>query len=236
MNYLALSLTSMLLGFVHGFDTDHVIDVTDFVSQDPRPLHAALFGARFGIGHTTTVLTVGLLVYTLKSVVPGLLENTFQLLSGVVLIALGVWGIHRRLIRRRTVSKHHHIHGAPGDFTAERTSVDNTVFRYGPIVTGMMTGMVGTAGVMLLGPVAAAPSAWWVVFFILLYGLGVIGAMCGYGFVASSFFRSGFFIGRRGSMVSKIVPVIPSVLSIALGSMWFFRIAVGLKNVLGAGL
>lgn len=232
MDYLLLSLSSLALGVIHGFDTDHVIDVTDFVSQDPRPLQAAFFGARFGIGHTITVMTLALVVYTLKSVVPAYVEGTFQLLSGIVLIVLGIWGIRRRLGSPWDASRRHKFsHGHEVNCTTGRTPVDDAVFRHGPIVTGVMTGMVGTAGVMLFGPVAAAPSVWWVTFFILLYGLGVIGAMCGYGFVAGKLFRSGF-MGRLGR-VSKVANLVPGMASIALGSVWFYRVVVGLKEVTG---
>ncbi|HWJ03471.1 MAG TPA: hypothetical protein VNU93_07290, partial [Verrucomicrobiae bacterium] len=99
LNLISLSLTSYALGLIHGLDSDHVIDVTDFVSQDPRPLQALLFGSKFGIGHTLTVFVVGLITFAMKSALPSAFDQGFQVSSGLLLIFLGIWGIHRRIIK-----------------------------------------------------------------------------------------------------------------------------------------
>lgn len=218
-----MMLTSYALGLVHGLDSDHVIDVTDFVSQDPRPSQAVLFGSKFGIGHTFTVLVAGLLTYSLKTALPEHFEQAFTLFSGILLMLLGIWGIHRRIIRPMHLRRQHAS-------MTEMTRLDKKVFRWGPLFTGFMTGLVGTAGVMLFGPVAAAPNIYSVGMFISIYGFGVISSMSIYALVAGKCFSS-LFNRPQGEKLIRLVSFVPSFLSIGLGTIWVVRFVEGVLTV-----
>ncbi len=222
----SLSYASYLLGFMHGLDTDHVIEVTDFVSQDPRPMRALKFGLKFGIGHTSTVLILGLLALSLKFAVPAAFGSTFEIISGILLILLGIWSIYRRF--RMKAYGHNHSHGIGFQHPHTHSQLDHTVFKYGPIFTGIVTGMAGTAGVMIFGPVAAAKSLAVATAFILLYGAGVISAMLLYGLAISRVFG----LTNGSGKIARIITIVTGTMSIALGVVWISRAAGGLMLIL----
>jgi len=220
----ALSYASFTLGLLHGFDTDHIVEVTDFVSQDPHSLKAVKFGLKFGLGHTSTVLILGLLAIALKFAVPDIFGASFEVFSGILLILLGVWPIYRRIFRK---IKPTHRHGIGFRHPHSHSQLDHTIFKYGPLVTGIVTGMAGTAGVMLFGPVAAAKSIMVATGFILLYGLGVISAMCIFGLVASKVFG----LANHSAKIPRLVSALTGLISITVGLVWISRTIGGLIMV-----
>jgi ABC-type nickel/cobalt efflux system permease component RcnA len=105
---LALGL---LLGVRHAFDADHLVAVTTIVSEYRNPLRAIWGGGAWGLGHTTTLLLMGLLLLLLKLNLPEGVALFFECLVGGVLILLGVqtfWGF-----RRRRVHAHPHHASEP---------------------------------------------------------------------------------------------------------------------------
>ncbi|MHB1128251.1 MAG: hypothetical protein ACYC2T_15125 [Bacillota bacterium] len=58
------------MGALHGADTDHVVEMTVFVTHDPRTRRVMSFALKFGGGHNLTVLLVGMTVQLVKGVVP----------------------------------------------------------------------------------------------------------------------------------------------------------------------
>ncbi|MDA8235411.1 MAG: hypothetical protein M0Z31_11520 [Clostridia bacterium] len=222
LGLVSLSYASFMLGFVHGFDADHMVEMTDFVSQDPHPVRAMKFGLKFGLGHTSTVMVLGLLAIALKFAVPDAFAASFELASGVLLIVLGAWSIHRRFFRK--VQPNPHQHGIGHRHPHNHSQLDHTVFKYGPVITGIITGMAGTAGVMLFGPVAAAKSIVVAAGFILLYGVGVITAMSIYGLVISRMFG----LANHHGKITKLVSAVTGLISIIIGLVWISRAAGGL--------
>ncbi|MBV8698914.1 hypothetical protein [Bradyrhizobium sp.] len=48
------------LGMRHATDADHVVAIATIVSREHRMAGSALIGAAWGVGHTLTVMAVGL--------------------------------------------------------------------------------------------------------------------------------------------------------------------------------
>lgn len=218
---LGLAAASLGLGLLHGFDTDHVVAVTNFVSQDPRPRHAARFGLQFGSGHTLTVLFFGIILLLFKYTIPESLSKVMEVASGVVLILLGVWVTKRHLALEEgaLTHTHEHIHGTETHVHAHIHHGDH-IHRHGATLTGSITGLAGTAGVMLFGPILAAPSIPYATAFIVLYGLGVSLSMTTYGYFISGFYRA----ASRSRLIGKVVGLATGLVSIGIGLWWVVRV------------
>lgn len=117
MNGLLLGATSVLLGVLHGADPDHVVEMSDFVSQDPRTRRVVGFALKFGGGHTFTVLLAGLVVQLLKKAVPDVFSTWFEVVSGVLLVTLGLWAVRRTWLR---------VQGLPGLVSTRTTTTRMT--------------------------------------------------------------------------------------------------------------
>ncbi len=212
MSFISLTITSFILGIVHGFDADHIAAVTNFISKDPDPKRATMFGLKFGVGHFLTVLILGIITLIFKFTISEVLAGWLEVLAGISLIGLGVWllwGLYKNIhIHSHTHQEeehtHFHLHGA---------KTKQHLHRHGATWLGIIMGLAGTAGVMLFGPVILASSLLEAGFYITIYGIGVIIAMGLYSFIISKFYRI-FYRNRR---FSKVVLAGTGIFSIFLG-------------------
>ena len=99
-----------LLGIRHAFDADHLVAVSTIVSEYRNPLRAIWIGISWGLGHTTTLFLVGLLILLVKIPLPEQMSVLFESLVGLVLVVLGLqifWSFRRGQV-------HLHTHQHPG--------------------------------------------------------------------------------------------------------------------------
>jgi hypothetical protein len=175
-------LAGLTLGALHAFDTDHVVAVSVFVSRNPKPRRAALFGVRWALGHTIALLVFGLAVMTLKLVITPLMETVAEVGVGVMLVALGIWAM-RYLVCRKRIHIHRHTHDGVEHMHfhshEERTDHHHT---HSMVLVGAAHGLAGTASVLVIIPMAIAGSVFAASLYILLFGIGTIIAMatCAY--------------------------------------------------------
>ena len=100
----------------HATDADHVIAVT-ILSRTRRFAHSTLIGALWGLGHSITVLVVGMAIIVFGIVIPPALGLAMELAVAVMLIVLGVLsltgalrGITERLTPPAPLHGHDHEH------------------------------------------------------------------------------------------------------------------------------
>jgi hypothetical protein len=151
-------MTAILLGFLlgmqHALDPDHLVAVSTIVSDQRDWKRASLFGALWGLGHTSTLLLFGLLVLVLHMTISPGLASGLELLVAVMLIGLGLYG----LLRRHSEHEHH----AP---SLRR-----------PFLVGLVHGAAGSAALMLLvlGTISSVLEG---LLYIALFGVGSVFGM-----------------------------------------------------------
>lgn len=114
----------ILLGFVfgmrHATDADHVIAVATIVGRERQVGPAAMIGALWGVGHTTTLALVGGAMIVLGVVIPERVAQWMELAVGVMLVVLGIaalWGLRRLWGRRHyapLAADTRHVHARGG--------------------------------------------------------------------------------------------------------------------------
>jgi hypothetical protein len=200
----AILLLGFFLGMRHASDPDHVVAVTTIVSRERTMLHAALIGALWGLGHTITILAVGLAIIVFKLTIPARLGLSLELSVGLMLILLGILnltGVLRRAIEWITIRRvgpgaHSHfvfgrrmVHTHEED--GEPISMDSVsllvwtpqwwkqlglfhILR--PLVIGIVHGLAGSAAVALL-VLTTISRASWAIGYLLIFGLGTVAGM-----------------------------------------------------------
>ena len=175
-----------LFGLQHATDPDHVVAVASIVSRTRRFDAGALIGAFWGVGHTATIVTVGMAIILFNLTVTRSVGLSLELVVAVMLLALGILRIVR-LIRDRDGEAEPL---APGPVMGLRSAL-GAVGRGQAIrsmVIGLVHGLAGSAAVALLvlstvrSPYAAAA-------YLLLFGLGTIAGMTAITAVLSVPFR-----------------------------------------------
>jgi high-affinity nickel permease len=96
---LAIAALGFLLGMRHATDSDHVIAVATIVSREKSTVSAAIVGALWGLGHTTTITIVGAAIILFKMRIPPRLGLSMELLVACMLILLGALNLTGVMVR-----------------------------------------------------------------------------------------------------------------------------------------
>jgi hypothetical protein len=134
---LGLLGLGLVYGFKHAAEADHVVAISTIVSEHKRLLRAAIVGALWGAGHTTSLVVVGAIVLALKIAIPERIASWLEFAVALMIITLGVMGLRRAI-------------GGRLDFHLHRSS--HKVARIGikPTIVGAVHGLAGSAALTLL--------------------------------------------------------------------------------------
>src|SRR4051812_31023266 len=216
-------LTALVAGFAHALEPDHMAAVTTFVSRRPRPLEAIGFGVRWGVGHSASLLVVGVALVALNVRVPAGLTRGLEFGVGGMLLALGLWllwsVLHERAPRPAgprpaapdtadAAPGHGHAHG----------------HRHGTLWVGMAHGLAGTAPLVALLPAATTRSGWTAAGYLLFFGVGTTLAMGLYAVAAGLVFDRA---GARLPTLAGALRTLTALGSATLGVAWMLGAAGG---------
>jgi high-affinity nickel permease len=107
-------LLTIYAGFIHAFEADHLLAVSNIVSQRNNVKLSLKDGIFWGLGHTSTIFFVGILMIVFKAEISDQYFRYFESLVGVMLIALA---IYRMVVffREKKVVIHAHPHQHGGE-------------------------------------------------------------------------------------------------------------------------
>lgn len=209
----------LLLGMEHALDADHVVAISTIVSKSRSLLRSLFIGILWGIGHTATLLVVGLLVLYLRIPVPQWVAFSAEMGVGLILVLLGLqilWKHNKRRIHAHfhrhsdTVHIHFHAHGTTEAHTHEHEGPHGRT----PLLVGAVHGLAGSAALMLL-VLSTIRSPLIGGFYILMFGLGsILGMLAVSALIGLPFLLT---LGRFQRLHAG-ARVLAGVLSIAVGS------------------
>jgi hypothetical protein len=157
----------LLAGLVHALSgPDHLSAVAPLVIGEQR--RRWRMGLFWGIGHSLGVWAVGLLALTLRGIFP--VENVSswsERLVGLVLIGLGLWGLHRAFVSRLARHPHPHDHGEARPARPGRAAV----------WIGGLHGLAGSSHLLGVLPALALPSRSAALSYVVGFGFGSVVAM-----------------------------------------------------------
>lgn len=185
----------LLAGALHVYlGPDHLAALT--VMSLKAPSRAWRLGIRWGLGHTGGILLVAALAFTFRGLFDvDRMSHVGELLVGVTLIGLGLWG----LLRRRSPETESHGHGRAA------------------FLVGTLHGAAGTSHLLGILPSLALPTGGLALAYLAAFGLATILAMaCFAGMLGLCGRRSEDDRGRRlGWMVRAA-----SCVSVGVGVAW----------------
>lgn len=207
-----------VLGLKHALDADHVVAVSTIVSQTKSLKKSLLTGVIWGVGHTITLLLVGLVILIFKLTIPDKLALSFELIVGVVLVVLGV-DVLRKVIKEK-VHMHEHQHGGSVHTHLhphkESWSHDHI---HRSFIVGMIHGLAGSATLMLL-VLTTVRSIFQGLLYILIFGVGSIIGML----IVSGIIGFPFLLLAKFSKINNSVKILAGTISIVLGFTIMYKI------------
>ena len=212
MNQTLLTLLlGFFLGIKHAFDADHIIAVSTMVTEHKNPFKASLVGTFWGIGHTTTLFIVGIIVLLLKITIPENVSLSLEMIVGFVLVLLGI-----KAIREKQESLHMHVHTHDQESHVHphlHSNHNHWHKHYYSFAIGLIHGLAGS-GVLMILVLSTINEIFQGVYYILLFGIGSI-----IGMTVISFFVGIPFIysAKKFPYIEKYLRVVAGILSIVFG-------------------
>src|SRR5687767_13050401 len=158
-------LAGLAAGLLHVFSgPDHLAAIAPLAAGGDRGQWKA--GLQWGIGHTTGVLLIALLLLLLREQLPlDAISANSERVVGALLIAVGAWGIWRAM--QLGVRPHGHSHAAPHHESYAGAS----------FVMGTFHGLAGSSHLFGVLPALAFPSRQSSILYLAGFGVGAVAGM-----------------------------------------------------------
>ncbi len=217
---LTLLGAGFILGLKHALDTDHVAVVSTMVSETRNIKKSSLVGALWGLGHTATLLAVGLVILLFKISIPAHIALAVEFVVGLVVIYFGI-GLLRK-VARGTVHSHRHSHDGSvhTHFHSHETQAAH-YHSHRALAVGALHGLAGSAALTLL-VLTTAQSTLQGIAFILVFGAGSVISML----VVSTAIGLPFLLTKRFTKVHAATQVLAGTASVAIGLLIVIKIGL----------
>lgn len=197
-------------GMVHAFEADHLLAVSNIVTQRNSILHSMKDGIYWGLGHTSMILIMGILMILLKVQISPQYFHYFEALVGAMLVIIGVYRLYK-LINRYTITQQ------PATLFDQTASSKNLhVASYG---IGLMHGLAGSGELVLLVMIQIiSPTIG--LLYLLLFSVGTILGMLVAAALCSIPFSKKML---QANLLKIVLTTISSLLCIIFGANIFIK-------------
>jgi sulfite exporter TauE/SafE len=216
--------TGFIAGLAHVFSgPDHLAAVAPLAVASRRKAWVA--GLRWGVGHSSGVLLVGLLFVLLRDLLPQELISLWsERLVGVVLVAIGIWGLRTALKKRVHVHEHAHegdahVHIHAHDSSSAHNSLEpqSHVHTHTAFAVGTLHGLAGSSHILGVLPALAFATRKESFSYLGAFGVGNIFAMIAFAAVLGMISRG---MANKGARAYQGLMYGCSMASIAVGVYW----------------
>ena len=226
MTRISLLLFAFLLGMRHATDPDHLVAVSTVLSRSAGLKPAALIGVFWGLGHSLSILVLGVAIVMFKVVIPPHVGLGFELAVAVMLVGLGL-----RNLRRYSRAGDSH----EGDSHDDRGVLASSSVRFAPppeqpelgvvvamrsLFIGGVHGLAGSAAIVLLA-VGSIHDPGWAAACLSIFGVGTLAGMTLMTSVLAVPLAMGF---RRAGAPGRLLAPAMGVLSVGFGLMLAYRV------------
>jgi hypothetical protein len=216
---MLLLLYALYEGVVHAFEADHVLAVTNIVSQRNAIFLALKDGVFWGLGHTSTIFLVGILIILFKVNIPDHSFSYFEAAVGLMLILVASYRFYLFFKEKHGfVHRHRHEHAGVNEKLHIHTGKNLHKTSYG---IGFVHGLAGSGAlvVLVMTQIHSIASS---LLYLFIFGIGSIAGMTLVAGVFSIPFSKRLI---RSKILRTILVVLSSVLCLSYG---FYVIYVNL--------
>jgi ABC-type nickel/cobalt efflux system permease component RcnA len=184
-NPFLIIIAGLMIGLLHAFEPDHLSSVSTQLLKNSNntsdskksslkslTIFSSLRGMFWGMGHTSSIILIGLLIAGLSLNIP---ENFFisaEVLVGLMLIVLGIFTFANKSIFKQ---KHVHPHTHPNGMSHTHSHTHNVDHKHGhkSYLIGCIHGIAGSGALVAL--VASTMNGFdMMIYFLILFGIGSI--------------------------------------------------------------
>jgi hypothetical protein len=182
-------LTGLLMGMLHVWSgPDHLVAIAPLAVRRPR--RSWVPGLRWGIGHSTGVAIIGLLLLWLRGFISTEAVSSYsnqisswgERIVGIMLIAIGAWALRKAF--RIHAHEHHHDHGdhhihlhSHSPHVPHEQASAHQHHTHAALGIGILHGLAGSSHFFGVLPMLAFPTAGQRVGYLAGFAVGTIFAM-----------------------------------------------------------
>lgn len=167
-------LFAAVIGFSHAFEADHLVAVSNIVTKRDKLLLAVKDGIYWGLGHTSTIFLIGLIMIFGKATFLNGYFGWFEAGVGLMLVLLGGYRLYQYFIHKKE----------------PKMLVDAEANHHLAYGVGLVHGLAGS-GAMVLLVMSQIQSSFNGMLYLLIFGLGsVIGMLVAAGVLVLPFSKS----------------------------------------------
>jgi len=221
----------LMLGLIHAFEPDHISSVSTQIIKNKTSnskkhylqnliVTFSLQGALWGIGHTSSIIILGLLIVVISVNIP---DNFFigaEIIVGIMLVILGIF-----TFRNKSIFKQKHIHPHTHDnISHTHTHSHNENHKHGhkSYIIGCIHGIAGSGSLVVLA--ASTMNADMMIYFLILFGVSsIIGMM-----IASSILGMSFILLSKINSLANYLRYAVAGVSLIIGAN--IILTVGINN------
>jgi hypothetical protein len=230
---LGIACLGLLLGMRHATDPDHVVAVTTILGRESRFIAATRVGIVWGLGHTLTVLIVGMSIILFKLAIPTRVGLAMEFAVAVVLILLGT-GSAARLCRKLFAPRAEPIvesNSIPEEDEQDcsvtqpyRTSSGLAARRpcLRSFAVGLVHGLAGSAAIALV-VLSAIPQPVWATIYLSIFCVGTI---IGMAMITTAIGMPFMLAARRMTRVHQVLVMGSGLLSVGFGLFLAWQIGI----------
>lgn len=228
---MLLLSAGLLMGLLHVLEPDHVAAMLTQAKagragrKRRTAVRNSLLGAFWGLGHTSAILVVGVLVFVLSVSIPAQIFGWFEIAAGAMIIALGTLVLAGRSFGRMHSHMHSHddgtVHSHPHDDAGEH------LHSHRSYLIGCIHGLAGSGVLIALG-ISTIGTVDSFLYFAIIFGAGSVMSMA----VISGFMSLPLSVVNKTRRAARAVRAATGGASIAIGAWVVYEIVAG-GNVLG---
>jgi ABC-type nickel/cobalt efflux system permease component RcnA len=224
---LAVAGISLVLGFRHAFEPDHLAAVSTLATRQGSLRDAARLGAAWGVGHTASVAVVTLLLIAFGLRLPQRLWPAADFLVGLLLVTLGGmvllryargrWHMHRHT--HGESAAHLHLHSHEHDVGHAHAHARWDARR--SLGFGLLHGLAGSGAIVVL-LVATVPTRAAQLAYLAAFGAGTVLGMLSVSLALTGMVRAA---SRRGVFWATALHLGSAAASVTVGVLLAWRMA-----------
>jgi sulfite exporter TauE/SafE len=221
---MIIFLTGFAAGLIHVLTgPDHLAAIAPLSLNSKKSNW--LIGFKWGLGHTGGVFIVGIIALLFREIIPvHLISSYSERVVGVVLIAIGLWGLNKVFYKNVHIHyhkhdgvEHVHIHAHNSLENHNKTEAHN--HSHAALGVGIIHGLAGSSHFLGVLPALALPTRAEAITYLLAFGIGTISAMVVFS-IAMGLLASRFSMFGNKAYYGLLVSF--SMVAIIIGGFWLF--------------
>lgn len=205
MSFISVLFLGFILGIKHSIEPDHIIAVSTMVSKSKKLSRSTLTGVFWGIGHTSTLFIVGMILVVMKGELSDKWAMSLEFLVGIMLVYLGMKSM---LFIKKIDSKQNK------EFSERSSLIKITII-------GFIHGLAGSAAMVLL-TMSTVSSVWQCAVYILIFGTGTIIGML----MFTTIIGIPFVYSKKSRGLNRLLTQFAGSVSLIFGIYYMYNLGI----------